>query len=245
MKESIQLMRNTGTEYFFDFREQGTRGVTLLKNALQTKGIGAIVFSRPQKYVYDSEELKWLLENSNGIGVSSISDWEYAELEKIAHETKRKKKLFALHGSEAVREDIDQILALQPNFLVHMVKATKADLLRVKEENIPIVICPRSNAFFGLKPNIHRMKQCGITLMLGTDNAMIQSPNILEELIYLKQRTKEFSLEDLFHMITYTPRKVLNEDAGIQVANHSSPLIVLERETLKPIYISRNKRGMS
>ena len=184
-----------------------------------------------------------LLKNSDGIGISSISDWEYPELEKIAQEANRKNKLFAIHGSEAVREDIDSILDLHPDLLVHMIKATKEDLIRVQENDIPVVLCPRSNAFFGLKIDYHLMNQCGLTLLLGTDNAMLQSPDILEELCYLKSKTTEFSLLELLHMITYTPRKVLNEDADILVPNSSSAFVVLDQETLKPIYISSDKRG--
>jgi len=45
------------------------------------------------------------------------------------------------------------------------------------------------NDFFGLKINFNLLKQVGIDLMLGTDNAMINTPNVLDELNDLKNST--------------------------------------------------------
>ena len=173
--------------------------------------------------------------------MSSISDGKYSELEKIADHVKKKKKIFVLHGSEVFRENIDLILDLKPDFLVHMIKATKSDLACVKDNNIPVVICPSSNAFFGLKSNLKLMKQIGIDLMLGTDNAMLNPPNILDELKYLKNNTRELSIEELLKMITYVPRKVLNLNCDILVPNSLSNFVVLDKKSLEPLYISTHK----
>jgi len=238
MKTSIDEMIGTGTSYFCDFREDGINGVYQLRNALKNRKIGSIILSRPQQMSYDKNEMELLLKNSLGIGLSSISDWEYSEIEKIAKHAKREKKIFALHASEAVREDIDLILDLKPDFLVHMVSATESDLTHVKDENIPVVICPRSNAFFNLKMNLKLMKKTRIDLMLGTDNIMLNTPNVLEELRYLKNSTTVFSTQELLNMITYTPRKALNLDDCIHGPNSSCNSVVLDRESLKSVYIS-------
>ena len=238
MKISIDEMMGAGTSYFCDFREDGINGVYQLRNALKNKKIGSIILSRPQQMSYDKNEVELLLKNSLGIGLSSISDWEYSEIEKIAKHAKREKKIFALHTSEAVREDIDLILDLKPDFLVHMVSATESDLTHVKDENIPVVICPRSNAFFNLKMNLKLMKKARVDLMLGTDNAMLNTPNVLEELRYLKNSTTVFSTQELLNMITYTPRKALNLDDCIHGPNSSCNFVVLDRESLKSVYVS-------
>lgn len=238
MKTSIDEMMGTGTSYFCDFREDGINGVYQLSNALKNRKIGSIILSRPQQMSYDKNEVELLLKNSLGIGLSSISDWEYSEIEKIAKHAKREKKIFALHASEAVREDIDLILDLKPDFLVHMVSATESDLARVKDENISVVICPRSNAFFNLKMNLKLMKKTRVDLMLGTDNAMLNIPNVLEELRYLKNSTTVFSTQELLNMITYTPRKALNLDDCIHGPNSSCNFVVLDRKSLKSVYIS-------
>jgi cytosine/adenosine deaminase-related metal-dependent hydrolase len=87
-----------------------------------------------------------------------------------------------LHCSERIREDLDRVLDLRPAFLVHMIQATDDDLERCADADVPIVVCPRSNAFFGMTPDIPRMLRAGVELRLGTDNAMINVPSMLNEM---------------------------------------------------------------
>jgi len=238
IQRSLGEMSKSGTSCFCDFRESGLNGIFQLKKALKNYDIDSVVLSRPSQMIYEKEELDKLLQNSDGIGLSSISDWEPSEIEKISKHARKKKKLFALHASEVVREDIDRILDLHPNLLVHMIAATKADLERVNDANIPIVICPRSYAFFRLKNNLKLMKKIGVPLMLGTDNAMINTPDVIQEVRVLL-KTGFFALEELLTNVTYTPRKALNLDDCIQGRNLSEKFIVLERDSLRPLYISK------
>jgi cytosine/adenosine deaminase-related metal-dependent hydrolase len=239
MIESILYMRQTGVFSFCDFREDGLRGVMQLKNALRQEYMKCLILSRPRGLKYDKEELKLLLESSDGIGVSSISDWDYEELKKISRETKKKNKIFSLHASERIREDIDDILDLKPDILVHMNQAALSDLIRVKENNIPVVVCPRSNAFFGLKINYEYLKESRVRILLGTDNMMLHEPDIIEEVKHIMMESNVFNLHDLLMMITYNPRKVLNEDGDILVEDSKSSFVVLDRGSLKPVYIHR------
>jgi cytosine/adenosine deaminase-related metal-dependent hydrolase len=78
--------------------------------------------------------------------------------------------------------------------------------------------------------------------MLGTDNAMLNTPNILDELTYLKNMTGIFSIENLLNMITYNPRKALNLDYSILDLNSSNEFMVLDKKTLRALYIPRNQR---
>ncbi|MBN2599917.1 MAG: amidohydrolase family protein [Candidatus Thermoplasmatota archaeon] len=238
IQRSLEEMSTAGTASFCDFREGGLLGVYQLRKAMQSCRLKSVILSRPSQMTYDKEQLDRLLENSDGIGLSSISDWEAAEIEKLASHVRRKNKLFALHASEVDREDIDRVLDLRPRFLVHMIAATKADLERVTDAQIPIVVCPRSYMFFRLKHNLPLMKKTGVTLLLGTDNAMINTPDVLEEVKVL-QNTGAFSLEELLTTVTYTPRKALNLDDGIQARDLSEEFIVLERDSLKLLYVSK------
>ena len=238
MKRSIQDMIKSGISCFCDFREGGIDGINQIRNAMRgKKNIDSVVLSRPKDMTYDRTEIYLLLQNSDGIGISSISDWDYSDVKKISYHVHQQKKIFALHASEMIREDIDLILDSKPDFLIHMTKATKSDLIRVKDNDIPIVLCPRSNAFFGLKTNAELMKKIGLNLMLGTDNAMLNTPNILDELKYLKKNTKGFSIEELMYMITYNPRKALNLDCDILVQNSPSNFVVLDRGSLEIVYV--------
>ena len=238
MRDSIDTMKISGVSCFCDFRETGISGISQLRKSLKNTGVSSLILSRPKHLNYDQEEVKFLLENSDGIGLSSISDWNYSELEKIAKHTKKEKKIFAFHASERTREDIDLILGLKPDFLIHMVFATNSDLERVRDNNIPVVVCPRSNMFYCLKPNLSLLKKYGIDLLVGTDNAMISSPSVLDEIRYIKAISKEFSTEELLTMTTYGARKVLNVDDSIPAPDSTTGIVVLDRESLKPLYIS-------
>jgi cytosine/adenosine deaminase-related metal-dependent hydrolase len=238
IRMSLGEMTASGTSCFCDFRESGLIGIFQLKKAMKNCDIDSVVLSRPSQMIYEKEELDKLLQNSDGIGLSSISDWEPSEIEKIAKHVRKKKKLFALHASEVVCEDIDQILDLHPNLLVHMIAATKADLDRVNDANIPIVVCPRSYMFFHLKNNLKLMKKTGVPLLLGTDNAMINTPDVIQEVRVLF-KTGLFALEELLTNVTYTPRKALNLDDCIQGRDLSEKFIVLERDSLKLLYVSK------
>jgi len=239
MRNSIDIMIKTGTSFFCDFRESGIMGVCQLKSALRNWDISSVILSRPDDLVYTKNEIDILLKNSDGIGLSSLSDWEYSELEKVSKHVKKKNKIFALHASERIREDIDLILDLKPNFLIHMIKASESDFVRVKNEGVPVVICPRSNAFFGLKPKYELMKKVGINFLLGTDNMMLNSPSVLDELKYLKKECNEFSISDLFNKITYGARKALNLECDILGQDYPADFVVLDKQSLKTVYISK------
>ncbi len=238
MEKSIDIMIKNGTQTFCDFREDGILGICQLKAALYMWKISSIIMSRPDSLEYNKSEVDILLKNSNGIAISSISDWDYSYLKKISEQTIRKNKIFSLHASERIRENIDDILDLKPNFLVHMLKATECDLQRVKERNIPIIVCPKANSFFGLKPNFNLLKKIGIKILIGTDNAMINPPKILDEIKYIKKINSCYSILDLLNMITYEPRKVLNLDCNILGPNSKASFVVLDKKILKPLYIS-------
>ena len=238
MKNSINYMKKSGVSIFCDFREGGINGLTLLNLALKKQNISSIIFSRPTNLNYNSKEINDLLNHSNGIGLSSISDWDYSEIIKIAKHVKKKKKLFCIHASERFREDIDCILDLKPDFIIHMIKATESDLIKVKDNNIPIIICPRSNNFFGNKPNYKLIKKTNIKFLIGTDNAMLNNPSILEEILFIKQKTNIFSLYELIYNCTYFARKALNQECCILGSNSKADFIVLDKKTFKPLYIS-------
>ncbi|MCU0853179.1 MAG: amidohydrolase family protein, partial [Thermoplasmata archaeon] len=91
-------------------------------------------------------------------------------------------KRFALHVSESAREDIDEVLSLRPDFVVHMTKATEEDVRACADRGVPIVVCPRSNEFYGSRPDIPMMHFSGAVLALGTDNCMISRPDMFEEM---------------------------------------------------------------
>lgn len=184
MREAISVMKKDNIRAFFDFREGGIKGLELIRK-IKKNNIDSIVLSRPTDLNFSSNEMDLLLKNSHGIGLSAISDYPIDFIKKVAFYTKQKNKIFAVHVSERIREDIDTVLNLNPDFIVHMHRATKDDLEKVKKRNIPIVLAPRASLFFNIIPDIKRFVDLGIEWALGTDNGMLCIPSIRLEMEYV------------------------------------------------------------
>ncbi|MGC8546398.1 MAG: amidohydrolase family protein [Thermoplasmata archaeon] len=203
MKRSIEYMREQGTLAFLDFRESGIRGLNVVP---AFRGIKGIFLTRPA----NKEEIIYLLKKSSGFGVSSISDYEYDWLKLLSLEAKKHKKLFAIHFSENKRENLGLLLGLKPDFIVHSIEASQDDLSIISKNNIPIAITPRSNIFFGKKPDYSRMLKAGCRVMMGTDNVFITEPNIWQEAEFLYRYQRNLGYikpEEILRMITDNPRK--------------------------------------
>ncbi len=179
---AVSEMEASGTSAFIDFREGGIEGVRLLGRLIGNSSIKALPLSRPRTSTFDKKEIDALLDDSIGLGISSYVDWPEDEIKKAASRVKERGKMLGIHASERVREDIEKVLSLSPTFLVHMLEATDDDLALVADEGVPIVLCPRSNAFFGKMPSIPLMLEKGIKLMLGTDNGMLCAPDMFREM---------------------------------------------------------------
>jgi cytosine/adenosine deaminase-related metal-dependent hydrolase len=182
MRRAMATMVRTGTTGCSDFREGSVKGLKLFYAALAALPLQTIALGRPEGLEYDAQEVAAVLRSADGIAVSSREDWPPDTIATLAQHVHREKKMFAVHCSERIRENIDRVLDLRPTFLVHMVHATDADLARCSDAGVPIVVCPRSNAFFGMTPDIPRMLRAGVELHLGTDNAMINVPSMLREM---------------------------------------------------------------
>lgn len=238
MNNAIIHMLNTGTGSFIDFREGGLTGVNQLQKAANVLPTNTFIMGRPEGLNYSKDEIISLLDKVTGIGISSISDWDYNELEKISKTTKQHDRLFALHASERLHEDLDKILNLNPDFLVHMTYGTDSDFEALAELEIPVVVCPRSRIFFNNIPNIPKMLNKGVTLVLGSDNAMFNSPNLFEELKIGFDLANKFGTvkpETMLKMITINTKKVLNPKYHISLAPGSpSNFMVLDIPLEKP-----------
>lgn len=168
---------SNGISAFVDFREGGAEGCRMARDACDT----GVILGRPVSKEYDPSEIDDILSVADGIALSSISDIDRRYAEKVAQQVHARGKVFAIHCSERVREDLDLVLSLEPAFLVHMVEATDPDLRRCVDMDIPIAVCPRSNRYFGKAPPLRRMKGIGNTVAMGSDNAMLCTPDLRPE----------------------------------------------------------------
>ena len=181
------------------------------------------VLSRPRQNRYDPQEINELLDRSAGLGISSMLDWDRDELEKVARLVKGRGKLLALHVSESVRENIDAVLDLRPDILIHLTSASRADLERVADAGVQVVVCPRANSLFGLTPPVDTMLDLGIPVTLGTDNMMFTTPDMRHEMRFafdlLRSRWSHVASSKLLSAIMGMGggclRKPLNVTSGV------------------------------
>ena len=206
MERSLHLMLSSGTIAFADFREGGAAGVAMLQEALKDMPLLAYILGRPDASQTEIPESCW------GLGISSTRDHSPETIAAAMARARRKSQAVAVHAGEANREDIESALALQPDFLVHMNRAEDADLRQVASRGISVVVCPRSNLMTGLGlPPVAAMARLGINLAAGTDNVMISSPDMFEEM-HLIANALLHDDRQVFKMCTLNGAKIVGLD---------------------------------
>ncbi len=239
MRSAISTMAETGTSAFIDFREEGQGGIQMAMESADGLPVSPTLLGRPVHADASYEALDDFVARCDGFGMSSIRDWPRDLLERASKATKSRGKLFGLHASEVVRDDVDAVLDLKPDFLVHMTAASDDDLEAVAEARVPIVVCPRSNEFFGIDPRIPRLLRAGVEVALGTDNGMICRPDMLEELraaFRLSASSGGVAPAETIRLATCSGRKVLNAVREITTEiEQTDDLVVLEMQGEDPL----------
>ena len=179
---ALRRMAREGVAALVDFREEGAPGVELLRAALRGTPIRGFVLGRPVRRPIEPEELAEVLRVADGIGLSSARDEDEASRRTVARACRLGGQRYGLHASEAVREPPERYLDPTPDLLVHLTRATHDDLAAVREEDVAVALCPRSNALFGRQADLRAMERLGLRVLLGTDNAMFHPPSIWSEL---------------------------------------------------------------
>ena len=241
MKNSCHSMIQKGITTFVDFREGGLDGVLLLKKVLSETPIRSIILGRIEFYheidqirknsSFPKEkisELTELLKKCDGIGISGANENSNSVLNYYS----KTSKLRAIHSSETKqsvskskktfgKSETIRALALKPHFLIHMTHASKSDLFSAAKKTRGIVICPRANSSLaeGI-PDIELMQKSGCTLALGTDNVMINSPDMFREMDFLWKVTmgihkKRIDPKEILKMATVNGGKILKKDIGV------------------------------
>lgn len=217
MRDFAAESQRCGIGAFIDFREGGAHGCRLLRDAAPQ----AVILGRPVSKEYDPNEIADILSVADGIGISSVSDIDHRYIENIADQTRREGKIFAVHASERIREDIDLILSFDPAFVVHMTEATDSDILKCAEQDVSVVVCAGSNSYFGIVPPIKRILEKGAKIAIGTDNAMLRSPDMRSEALLFGEILKKQggSFEDVLEPMLINGRKILYPHNKISLMN--------------------------
>jgi len=236
MHDTLVDMAATGTQLFADFREGGVSGANALKAALQfpdgNERLRTKLFGRPATGM-DTKDLEELFELVDGIGVSSVADHPLEDVKALATETKRSRKMLALHAGERTAEDVTDAIELEPDFLVHLLKASSHDFKRMYDKNIAATVCVRSNLVTGLGlPPLQQMLDAGLTVGVGTDNVMLNAPDMLSEMEFV---SKLFPLDakEVLKLCTLNSAKVLKEadTTGSIEEGKKANLLVISTDT--------------
>ncbi len=195
MEESLVFMLASGTTCFVDFREFGAGGVEELEEALDEVPLKAVILGRDMP-----------ADEVDGLGLNL---YQAAQVPK-----KRGKKIVALHAGEA-RGEVKAALKHSPDVIVHATLASDADLKTIAKKKISVVVCPRSNAAFGVGvPPVARMLELGINVALGTDNVMVNSPNMWREMEYAAKACG-LSAADVLRMASVNGALAFGLDSGV------------------------------
>ena len=258
IKNSAKSMIKKGITTFIDFREGGLDGVLLLKSALDNLPIRCIILGRIEHYNTKNEikqnmllpkghikQLTQLLKNCDGIGISGTNENSNSNLQSYA----KTKKIRAIHAAETkdsvntskkltAKSEIQRAMLLRPSFLIHMTFATKNDLKLAAKNTRGIVICPRANSSLaeGI-PDISLMQKFGCNITIGTDNVMINSPDIFREMDYLWKVTmgmsqSRFDPRQILKMTTVNAGKMLNQKIGCIKENYFADCLFINKNSL-------------
>jgi len=258
MRKSVNSMLRKGTTTFVDFREGGIEGIQLLRDAIKKNPIRSIILGRIDYYQTKSEikkntpmpqsyktELKLLLRECDGVGISGPNENSDSNLDTYS----KVKKLRGIHAAETMQsystsqkisKSSEPIRALltKPTFLVHMTFATKNDLRRISKNVRGIVICPRANAALaeGI-PDIVLMNKMNCNVAIGTDNVMINSPDLFREMDYLwkvsmASHKKRIDPTTILKMVTVNAGKLLNQKIGVIKEGFLADCVFLEKKSI-------------
>ncbi len=203
MREAIA----SGTGLVMDFREGGKAGLDAFED-MEYPGT-LILLGRPEK----DEELP-----GDNAGISSLADVGEMGV-KLVRQSRKRNGLVGIHHSENEREKIRAIINLKPDFLVHMCHATDDDLKAVKSAGISIVICPRSNSYFGNLPPLSKMLELRIDVGFGTDNGMLCTANMLDEIRFIRQEFDSVDLQQILSIACFGLDDMFNKDGTSTYSN--------------------------
>ena len=201
IKSSMLDMLESGITHFIDYREGGIKGVKLLKEASKGIPIKPIILGRDDSFYGDDPDLakvksqiRKLLKIADGIAPSGFGEITDEVANLIVEECNKAGKISSIHVAESESTQIESLerfgkteieRGVQSNFnqLVHCTNAKNNDLELIKNSNANVVVCPRANATLnvGIAP-LNEMLDLGIKPILGTDNLMLNSPDMFREL---------------------------------------------------------------
>lgn len=212
MKKSMWVMYYSGTSHFIDYREGGVKGVKLLKEASKDIPINPIILGRDGSFYGENPDLhqvkvavRKLLKYADGIAPSGFGEIEAEVAELICRECDKVGKISSIHVAENEGVQLESLAktnkteperAFEAGFnqIVHMTNPKNQDIDKLAISNTSLTICPRSNGALsvGIVPLFDILSK-GVKPLIGSDNIMLNSPNMIRELEFTLKIMKAYS----------------------------------------------------
>jgi cytosine/adenosine deaminase-related metal-dependent hydrolase len=214
----LRYMARSGTVCHIDFREQGAAGSELLRTAARETGVDSVILGQFNGVPFDDQalaannrflpqearaELEAILKVADGFSESTMNDLTDYAWREIREITTLRKKLRAIHCLEnAAYRDVslartgrgDLVRALElydPHLIVHLTVANAEEIALLAKSRKTAALNPRANANLGLPlPPVRALLEAGVNLLLGTDNGLLNSPNLFAELDFTYKLAK-------------------------------------------------------
>jgi len=261
MQKSMWDMLHSGTTTFVDFREGGNEGIEIINEAAANVPIRKIVLGRHESFINPQadpleivKKVEELVEICDGIAPSGLGEINDTTAAAITRTTSRLDKLSAIHVAEYLdvqndslkitgKTEVQRAVEADFDLLIHLTSPLKDDLELLAQYEKPVVCCPRSNGTLSVGiPPIKKMCTLGIKLLLGTDNLMFNSPNMLREMEYALKITRGyykdyFSPLEIIKMATVNAGQALKLNTGSISEGYLADLIIIEQISKNP-YLS-------
>ena len=260
----LRYMARTGTVGHLDFREQGPAGSELLREASRQTGVESVILGQFSGVPFDPaalaanaaplppdarNELEAILGAADGFSESTMNDLTDRAWREIRELTTARGKLRAIHCLENCgyrdvsrartgRGDLARALDLyDPHLIVHLTVADAAEIALLAASGKTAVLNPRANANLGLPlPPVRALLDSGTNLLLGTDNGLLNSPNLFAEMDFTYKVAKSQFGDALrpepaaiLRMATANIRAVLGPDhPGFLAVGNPATFVVLD-----------------
>ena len=206
-----------------------------------------------------------IIENCDGFGISGANEntdemlrlynkiimkYEREQTELKSH---RKDPVVAIHAAEAetaVMESVKKykkteiertVNTLNPDIYIHVTNPSNSDLQLLYQNKKKIVICPRANGVLGVGfVPIRRMLEYNFELGIGTDNVMLNSPDMFREMDFLiksqravEKNTRFLDAKKVLKMATVNGGKIFNLNIGSIEKGFQADLLFIDKYDLE------------
>jgi cytosine/adenosine deaminase-related metal-dependent hydrolase len=202
-----------------------------------------------------TQEVFDVIDVSDGLGISGTNEntdrslTEYSKAVRNYDSTNRlgTKRLLAIHTAESQKTtalsirksgltEVERAIRfLQPDFVIHMTQANDKDIAAIATNKMGIVVCPRSNGLLGCGvPRIADMINNGCVVGLGTDNVMLNSPDLFKEMDYIWKVSRatgvhQISARDILKMATVNGAEILHLNSGCIEPGRSADIMFIDK----------------